>query len=213
LTPPRGRHTLAAESETEGSIGSRGGSMRKRVCFILAALTAVVALAALPAKAADEIESKAQACAGCHGAQGMPINAATPIIWGQRSDYLYKELHDYYNGARDNPIMSPLVKGFTLAELRELANYFAAKSWPANPSHAAAAAAPEGMTNCRACHGQNYEGGPPAPRLAGLGYDYLLAAMNAFADGTRTNNQDMPEFMHMLREGQRDAIARYLAGL
>ena len=67
--------------------------------------------------------------------------------------------------------------------------------------------------NCRACHQQNFEGGPPAPRLAGLSYEYLVAQMNAFADGERTNNLDMPGFMKALTEKERDAMAHYLSGL
>ena len=37
--------------------------------------------------------------------------------------------------------------------------------------------------------------------------------MNNFADGTRTNNGDMPGFMKALSEDDRDAMANYLAGL
>jgi cytochrome c553 len=66
---------------------------------------------------------------------------------------------------------------------------------------------------CRACHGQNFEGGAPAPRLAGLSYEYLLGAMRSFADGQRTNNLDMPGFMKRLTDSQREAIARYLSAL
>jgi len=66
---------------------------------------------------------------------------------------------------------------------------------------------------CKACHQPHFEGGAPAPRLAGLSYEYLLSAMNAFADGQRTNNLDMPGFMKALSESDRYAIAKYLAGL
>ena len=66
---------------------------------------------------------------------------------------------------------------------------------------------------CEACHQRNFEGGQPAPRLAGLSSDYLAAAMRAFADDQRTNNGDMPKFMKALTEAQRDAIARYLSAL
>ena len=51
----------------------------------------------------------------------------------------------------------------------------------------------------------------PAPRLAGLSYEYLAAAMLAFANGERTNNLDMPGFMRALTERERNAIARYLS--
>jgi cytochrome c553 len=174
---------------------------------------AVLAAAAIPAAAADDIESRVQVCGGCHGQNGEPINAITPVIWGQQANYLYKELHDYHSGDRNNPIMSPLVKTFSLEDLRKVANYFAAKTWPAQRGGSAAGSPPEKITMCGACHGQNFEGGAPAPRLAGLSYEYLVASMRNFANGQRTNNLDMPGFMKALTEKERDAMARYLSGL
>jgi cytochrome c553 len=183
-----------------------------------------LALVAAPARAddapsADAIATKALACAICHGQNGMPIAATFPIIWGQQSNYLYKELHDFHSGDRNNPVMAPLVQSTSLDDLRALSNYFAAKSWPAKPADGAASPTvpPEAIAAkiemCKACHQANFEGGAPAPRLAGLSYQYLRSAMNAFANGQRTNNLDMPGFMKALTESERDAMAKYLAGL
>jgi cytochrome c553 len=175
----------------------------------------MLAILAVPAFAADDdIETRVQVCSACHGQNGLPTNAATtPIIWGQQGNYLYKELHDYKSGDRASPIMGPVVQGFTLPDLRKVAEYFAAKSWPTQEAGNANASPPEGIEMCRACHQQNFQGGAPAPRLSGLSYEYLLGAMNAFADGKRTNNLDMPGFMRPLTESQREAMAHYLAGL
>ena len=173
----------------------------------------VTGIAAIPASAADDIESRVAVCAGCHGEKGVPINTATPIIWGQQANYLYKELHDYHSGDRANPFMSSVAKQFTLPELREVANYFAAKEWPAQAHANNPGEAPKSAEMCKACHQPNFVGGLPAPRLAGLSADYLLTAMNSFADGKRTNNLDMPGFMKALSESDREAIAKYLAGL
>ena len=90
----------------------------------------ICALAAAPAVAADDVASKAGVCSACHGGNGTPINTATPIIWGQQSNYLYKELHDYHSGARANATMAPIAQGVALPDLRQLADYFAAKTWP-----------------------------------------------------------------------------------
>lgn len=173
----------------------------------------VSAVVALPANAADDIASRLDICSACHGANGAPTNPATPVVWGQQENYLYKELHDYHSGERNNAIMSPMVKSFSLDDLRKVATYFAGKSWPAKPSTVAAGSPPEGIAMCRACHGQNFEGGAPAPRLAGLSYDYLIGAMRSFADDKRTNNLDMPGFMRALTDNQREAIAHYLSSL
>jgi cytochrome c553 len=171
------------------------------------------AVVSAPVRAADDIGSKLEICTACHGANGVPTNIATPVIWGQQENYLYKELHDFHSGERYNPIMSPMIKAFSLDDLRKVATYFAAKNWPAQPAAAAIASPPAGIAMCRACHGENFEGGAPAPRLAGLSYEYLIGAMRSFASGARTNNLDMPGFMKALTDAQRQAIARYLSSL
>jgi len=170
------------------------------------------AVTAIPAHAADDIAAKVQLCASCHGENGVPVDPRTiPTIWGQQQSYLVKQLHDFRSGDRDSPIMSPIAKDLAQEDLRKIAAYFAAKSWPAQP--AAASAPPSGLAQCQPCHQRNFEGGLPAPRLAGLSYDYLVAAMRGFATGERANNGDMPKFMQALSDGERDAMARYLSAL
>ena len=187
--------------------------MFNRLLAMLCGVVGVCWLVVAPANA-DDIEAKAQTCAACHGQNGVPTDPKTmPIIWGQQANYLYKELHDFKRGDRKSPIMGPVVADISLPELRQLANYFAAKSWPASQGGGAAGGGPAGLAQCRPCHQPNFEGGAPAPRLAGLSYDYLAAAMNSFADGERTNNGDMPGFMKALSQADRDAMAKYLAGL
>jgi cytochrome c553 len=185
-----------------------------RLLLTLCCGVGIFAASAAPASAADDIEAKAQACAACHGANGVPTDPKTmPIIWGQQANYLYKELHDYKSGDRKSPIMAPVVADISLPDLRQLANYFAAKPWPPKQGSGAAGTPPAGIAQCQPCHQPNFEGGAPAPRLAGLSYDYLAREMNNFADGTRTNNGDMPGFMKALSDSDRDAMAHYLAGL
>ena len=172
------------------------------------------AITVTPAHAADDIEAKVQSCAVCHGQSGLPIDPKTiPIIWGQEQSYLFKQLRNYRNGERDNAIMSPISKGLAQEDLRKIAAYFAAKSWPAQPPAVASVSPPNGIAQCQPCHQPNFEGGPPAPRLAGLSYEYLVTTMRGFATDHRTNNGDMPKFMQALTESERDAMARYLSSL
>jgi len=177
---------------------------------------AMLALAAAPAIAADEFEAKLQACNACHGQNGQPIDKSIPIIWGQTTAFMVKQLHDYRSEDRANPVMSPLAGMIKPEEWRKVANYFAAKPWPAKQASAgpAPAAPPEAkIAVCRICHQPNFEGGLPAPRLAGQSYEYLVGAMKSFADDTRTNSADMQTLMKMLTAEERDAIAKYLAAL
>ena len=181
---------------------------------VIFSATVSFAVSAVPAYAAEDIEAKVQVCAACHGANGMPTDPKTiPIIWGQQQSYLVKQLHDYRSGDRDNAVMSPIAKGIAQEDLRKIAAYFAAKRWPAQDMAAPSTPAPTGIAQCRPCHQSNFEGGPPAPRLAGLSYEYLVTAMDSFAADKRTNNGDMPKFMRALTDSDRDAMARYLSAL
>jgi hypothetical protein len=60
----------------------------------------------IPANAAEGIDAKLQVRGSCHGKSGVPINAATPIIWGQQEFFLVVQLHDYYSEDRKTPIMA-----------------------------------------------------------------------------------------------------------
>ena len=173
-----------------------------------------LAVVAGPVFAADDIEAKVQMCVACHGQNGVPTDPKTiPIIAGQQQSYLVKQLHDYRSGDRENPVMSPIAKGLAQEDLRKIAAYFAGKTWPAQAAAGASASPPNGLAQCQPCHQTKFEGGPPAPRLAGLSYEYLAASMRSFAADERTNNGDMPKFMRALTDSERDAMARYLSSL
>src|SRR5947207_2868947 len=101
-----------------------------RRCFLRVGIGLAVAIPA--ARAADDIEAKVQACAACHGNNGVPTDPKTiPVIWGQEASYLMKQLRDFRNGERNSEVMSPLAKGLAEADLRPMAAYFAGKPWPA----------------------------------------------------------------------------------
>lgn len=167
----------------------------------------------IPAVAQD-IDAQVQSCAACHGQNGIPADPkTTPIIWGQTEYWIVKQLRSYKTGERQNPVMEAVAKSIKIEDMRPIACNFAGKTWPENQAKNASAAEPNGMAVCKVCHQQNFQGALPAPRLAGLSYEYLSAQMRAFADGQRTDNEDMPKIMKDVSESDREAMARYLAGL
>jgi cytochrome c553 len=187
--------------------------MFPRLYAVTIAAGMILSGAALPGHAQGNVESKVLACAACHGQNGVPSDPKTvPVIWGQQQYYVFKQLNDYKNDLRSHPIMSPLAKGLQRDDLRPIAAYFAGKAWPAK-SVADAPAAPNGISSCAACHQANFQGGVSWPRLAGLSYEYLVASMRSFANEERVNNEDMVKIMKMFTDSERDAMARYLAGL
>jgi cytochrome c553 len=67
---------------------------------------------------------------------------------------------------------------------------------------------------CSACHGEHGEGQPAAafPRLAGLDSGYLIAQLDAFAQGSR-NDETMGPIAKALSTDERQAVATFYAGL
>jgi len=165
------------------------------------------------AEAEAILGAKLLVCNTCHGADGIPKSAATPIIWGLQETYLVKQLHDFHSGDRDSEVMTWMATALSQAELGPAAAYFAKKSWPARSAGAASTSPPALVGVCQACHQQNLAGGLPAPRLAGQRYEYLVEAMRRYAEGERTNNAEMMNIMKALSPAERDLMARYISGL
>ena len=166
-----------------------------------------------PAEAQAILGAKLLVCNTCHGADGVPKNTTTPIIWGLQENYLLKQLHDFQIGGRDNEVMTWMATALTQAELGSAAAYFSKKNWPARPTAAASTPPPAPVAVCQVCHQQNLAGGVPAPRLAGQRYEYLVEAMRRFAEGERTNNADMANIMKAMSPADRESMARYISGL
>ncbi len=194
--------------------------------FSLAAALALTAALAVPAYAAEgggngmprEFNARMRVCAACHGENGVPRAPTIPIIAGQREDYVLKQIHDFDTGARKVEVMEWMAKAMTAEEKTAASALFAKRNWPAKVTQVAAAAAPRGVAVCQSCHQQNFMGaaqaeGMSTPRLAGQNYEYLVEEMRRFADGERANNADMVQIMKGLSAADRDAMAKYLAGL
>lgn len=165
------------------------------------------------AEAEAILGAKLLICSTCHGDNGTPRNRGTPIIWGQQENYLGKQMHDFQHGARESEVMQWMATALSQAEVGRAAAYFAKKTWPARPDGAAAPSPPPGVAVCEACHQLKLAGSLAAPRLAGQRYEYLIEAMDRYAEGGRTNNTDMVRIMEAIPASDREAIARYISAL
>jgi cytochrome c553 len=172
-----------------------------------------VATPGIPAEAEAILGAKLLVCNTCHGADGKPRSAPTPIIWGQEQTFLLKQLNDFHSGDRNSDVMTWMATALTPAEIAPTAAYFAKKDWPARSAGAAGGSPPAGVVVCQACHQQNLVGGVAAPRLAGQTYEYLVESMRLYADGGRTNNPIMMAMMKAIPPAEREALARYISGL
>ncbi|MBC3438018.1 cytochrome c4 [Pseudomonas sp. BW16M2] len=170
----------------------------------------------------------AMACLGCHGPDGKGIAAAGfPRLAGLPAGYLSKQLHDFRNASRKQAVMEPLAKALDDAEIEAVSAYLAKL-----PADAAADTRRQQIANdpvarlavygdwsrlipgCVQCHGPGGSGvGEHFPPLAGQPAGYLVAQLNAWRDGSRSNdpNQLMVNVAKAMTDAEVKAVADYFA--
>jgi len=70
----------------------------------------------------------AAVCVACHGQDGVGMSEDYPTLSGQPADYIEQALNDYRSGKRKNAIMAPMVQQLQKADIKALAQYFAAQT-------------------------------------------------------------------------------------
>jgi cytochrome c553 len=182
------------------------------------AQAALLSVCATPLSA-QSIEQKTQVCAGCHGADGKPIDKTIPTIWGQQAGYIYIELRDFKRGDRKSDVMQPIASSLARQDMLDIAEYLSKKPWPdlsqpsASKDVATRAVSANQSIGCTGCHLDHFQGDGTVPRLAGMGRDYLAKQMTDFRTRARGNNPGMSDLMLATSPDDLAALAEYLAGL
>jgi cytochrome c553 len=186
------------------------------ICVV--AFGAFVGIRSLPANA-QTIAEKMEVCAGCHGADGKPVDKTIPVIWGQQAGYLYFQLRDFKRGDRKNDIMQPIASTLERQDMLDIADYFSKKPWPdlgqprASKDVADRALSANHSIGCTGCHLDHFQGDGTVPRLAGMNKEYLTKTMTDFRTRARGNNPGMSDLMLATAPEDLAALAEYLAGL
>jgi cytochrome c553 len=202
------------------------------VAFVVSSLLASSAFAVEKAieKAPKVEKSSAEktvqtVCAACHGADGNSVISLNPKLAGQQPEYLLKQLNNFKEGKRANPIMTPMAANLSVDEMKDLAAYFAAQKINLAKAKSNGAGslgekiyrggiAASGVPACASCHGANGAGIPKQfPRLAAQHADYTLAQMRAFRLGERANAPMMMAIAAKMTDAEMQAVADYVQGL
>lgn len=173
------------------------------------------------------------ACATCHGAQGQGM-ATFPYLAGQGSAYLERQLQDFASGARNNPVMGPVAKAMSAAQMSAVAAYYAQlpppfnrqtlglhiDTYPAKGDTGAWLANRGDWANnipaCVQCHGPGGVGvGGDFPAIAGLPAAYIAEQLQAWKSGQRTAGPQalMGQVAQRLSAEQIQAVSSYYAAL
>jgi cytochrome c553 len=67
---------------------------------------------------------RSASCSGCHGIKGISSNPLWPNLAGQKDAYLVKQLKAFRDGTRADPVMAPMAKPLSDADIDNLAAYY-----------------------------------------------------------------------------------------
>ncbi len=198
-------------------------------CLVLAAFAiSANAEEAKPAAKPDLARGQAKStevCAACHTNDGSRGSPANPILQGQHPEYIVKELTDFKEGKRVNPVMQGFAATLTPEDIKNVAAFYASKQ--AKPGFAKnkdlvrlgekiyrGGLADRSVPACAGCHNPTGAGNPSQfPRLAGQHADYTEAQLIALRNGTRKNSPVMADVVLKMNDREIKAVADYIAGL
>jgi sulfide dehydrogenase cytochrome subunit len=105
--------------------------MRTRTWTALALTLAALPLAAQAQAQAKDVlyaRSLAATCANCHGTNGKAVDGAqVPGLAGMPQHYIAAQMQAFKAGSRPATVMHQIAKGYSDAQIEQLAAYFAAQ--------------------------------------------------------------------------------------
>jgi cytochrome c553 len=149
-------------------------------------------------------------CTSCHVEQALTSHPEIPNLAGLDPLVIYKQLDDFRSGTRLSSPMSAIAQSMSPKQYADVAAYFASQAGlPENSGKRAlrgnssyrngdlvqrliyAGDPKRGIPACASCHGPGgYVMGAPA--LSNQNAPYIEQQLQAFAQGTRANDMNMP---------------------
>ncbi len=165
------------------------------------------------------------ACITCHGPKGQSAVGTWPKLSAQHAAYTTKQLKNFKEGSRANPVMMGMVATLTEQDMQNISAFLVKQ--PASEGVAQNKAtielgqsiyrggiAAKGVPACAACHSPTGAGIPAQyPRLGGQWADYSYTQLIAFREGTRKNSNQMTIIATKLSDQEMKAVSDYMAGL
>ena len=172
-------------------------------------------------------KDKSQLCQGCHGEEGISVEPLIPKLAGQYAGYIAKQVHDFQNGFRSNPIMNGMAATVSDEDLPDIAAYFASRNKMKGDGSSNAVGKKlflngdmtRMMVACINCHGVNGKGKTPDnyvfPVIGGQQKEYLRGQLINFRQGDRSNSPGgvMNIITQKLTNAEIEALAAYISGL
>jgi len=165
------------------------------------------------------------ACITCHGPKGQSAVSAWPKLSAQHAAYTNKQLKNFKEGSRANPIMMGMAATLTEQDMQDISAYLGKQALSQGvaqnketielgQSIYRGGIVAKGVPACAACHSPTGAGIPAQyPLLGGQWADYTNAQLVAFREGVRKNSIQMTTIATKLSDTEMKAVADYMAGL
>ncbi|MBU3547608.1 cytochrome c [Polynucleobacter sp. P1-05-14] len=165
------------------------------------------------------------ACITCHGPKGQSAIGTWPKLSAQHAAYLTKQLKNFKEGTRANPIMMGMAATLTQEDMQNISAFLSKQpisqgvaqdkeTIALGQSIYRGGIAAKGVPACAACHSPTGAGIPAQyPLLGGQWAEYNNAQLLAFREGVRTNSSQMTTIASKLSDKEMKAVADYIAGL
>jgi cytochrome c553 len=165
------------------------------------------------------------ACLTCHDPKGQSAVGTWPKLSAQHAAYLTKQLKNFKEGTRANPVMMGMAATLTEQDMQNISAFLVKQpvsqgvaqnkeTIELGQSIYRGGIAAKGVPACAACHSPNGAGIPAQyPRLGGQWADYTNAQLLAFRDGVRKNSSQMTTIAAKLTDQEMKAVSDYIAGL
>lgn len=96
--------------------------------FAAALASGLLSTAAAQDAQSLNIRSLAATCANCHGTNGKAFEGSAVVsLAGMPKDYIVTQMKAFQAGTRPATIMHQLAKGYSEAQIEQIATYFAAQ--------------------------------------------------------------------------------------
>lgn len=161
---------------------------------------------------AKQGQKLASECANCHGKDGNSKDVKIPSLAGQSARYLVNAISAYKEkGSRNQKDMNSVASKLNKKAIQNLAQYFAQLS-PRSEKPRQLEGPATLSKKCDRCHGKDgLQPNPEKPRIGGQRQTYLLSALHAYQNGSRSV-PIMHKMSEDLWEVELEAIAAYYAG-
>ena len=74
------------------------------------------------------LQSLAATCAACHGTYGRAESGPdVPVLAGMPAQELVRQMNEFKSGARPATVMQQISKGYSEAQIEQIARYFASQ--------------------------------------------------------------------------------------